>query len=225
MLSPRNRRAPPSRISRARPSSPQIIETLVYVTLALMISWPIALGAVVVGFAILTLLARFVRMTRRSGKRQTGLMRAVVTRMTDVLYGVKPLKAMAREPLLGHVMERETHALNQVLRREVWSKEVLKALQEPLVITALALGLYLALTYWSLPLTSLLMLGLLFNRSINGLNKIQRQYQEMVASESALWSLRSTIERSENAREVIHGDPPSAPYPRDYLARRPFFLR
>ena len=104
-------------------------------------------------------------------------------------------------------MERETHALNQVLRREVWSKEVLKALQEPLVITALALGLYLALTYWSLPLTSLLMLGLLFNRSINGLNKIQRQYQKMVASESALWSLRSTIERSENAREVIHGLP------------------
>lgn len=185
----------------------QIIETLVYVTLALMISWPVALGAMVVGFAILTLLARFVRMTRRSGKRQTGLMRAVVARMTDVLYGVKPLKAMARESLLGHIMERETHDLNQVLRREVWSKEVLKALQEPLVVTALALGLYLALTYWSLPLTSLLMLGLLFNRSINSLNKIQRQYQEMLASESALWSLRSTIERSENAREVIHGIP------------------
>jgi ATP-binding cassette subfamily C protein len=52
-------------------------------------------------------------------------------------------------------------------------------------------------------------LGLLFNRSINSLNKIQRQYQEMVASESALWSLRSTIERSENAREVIHGTSPS----------------
>jgi ATP-binding cassette, subfamily C, bacterial len=186
----------------------QIIETLVYAALALMISWPVALGAAVVGFAILNLLARFVRVTRRSGKRQTGLMRAVVSRMTDVLYGVKPIKAMARESLLGHFMERETHALNHVLRREVWSKEVLKALQEPLVIMALALGLYLGLTYWSLPLTSLLMLGLLFNRSLKSLNKIQRQYQELVASESALWSLRSTIERSENAREVIHGTPP-----------------
>jgi ATP-binding cassette subfamily C protein len=186
----------------------QIIETLVYATLALMISWPVALGAAVVGFAILTLLARFVRMTRRSGKRQTGLMRAVVSRITDVLYGVKPLKAMARESLLGHIMERETYTLNQVLRREVWSKEVLKALQEPLVVMALALGLYLALTYWSLPLTSLLMLGLLFNRSINSLNKIQRQYQQMVASESALWSLRSTIERSEKAQEVLQGRVP-----------------
>ena len=86
----------------------QIIETLVYVTLALMISWPIALGAVVVGFAILTLLARFVRMTRRSGKRQTGLMRAVVTRMTDVLYGVKPLKAMANRSWATSWSEKPT---------------------------------------------------------------------------------------------------------------------
>jgi ATP-binding cassette subfamily C protein len=132
-------------------------------------------------------------------------LKAVLAQLTDVLFAVKPIKAMARETLIGPLLEKETHLLNHAFQREVLSKETLRALQEPLVVSSLAGGLYFALTRWALPLDSLILLAVLFGQLLGSLNKIQKQYQALVSYESAFWSLQETIERSEREREVSHG--------------------
>ena len=180
-----------------------VLETLLYLGIAATISWQVTLSAAIVGLLIVGGLGGFVRMTRRAGKRQTLLLKALLARLTDVLYAVKPLKAMAREGLISHLLEKETRQLNRVLRRDVFSKETVKALQEPLVVSALAGGLYVTLTYWALPLNSLILMALLFGRTLSSLNKVQKQYQQMVAGESAFWSLRETIARAEAEREEL----------------------
>jgi ATP-binding cassette subfamily C protein len=185
----------------------QTLETLLYLTIAATVSWQVTLSAALVGLLIVGGLGRFVRMTRRAGKRQTSLLKALLARLTDVLFAVKPLKAMAREDLIGHLLEKETRQLNRALQRDVFSKEAVKALQEPLVVTALAGGLYIALTYWALPLNSLILMALLFGRALSSLNKVQKQYQQMVAGESAFWSLRETIARAEAEREELPPGP------------------
>jgi ATP-binding cassette, subfamily C, bacterial len=181
----------------------QLLETLLYLTIAATVSWQVTLSAALVGLLIVGGLGGFVRMTRRAGKRQTSLLKALLARLTDVLFAVKPLKAMAREHLIGDLLEKETHQLNRALQRDVFSKEAVKALQEPLVVTALAGGLYIALAYWALPLNSLILMALLFGRALSSLNKVQKQYQQMVAGESAFWSLRATITRAEAEREEL----------------------
>ena len=180
-----------------------VLEALLYLSIAATVSWQVTLSAMVVGLLIVGSLGSFVRMTRRAGRRQTSLLKALLARLTDVLYAVKPLKAMAREGLIGHLLEKETRQLNRALRREMFSKEVVKAVQEPLVVTALAGGLYVTLTYWALPLNSLILMGLLFARVLGSLNKVQKQYQQMVTGESAFWSLRQTIARAEAEREEL----------------------
>jgi ATP-binding cassette subfamily C protein len=73
------------------------------------------------------------------------------------------------------------------------------------VVASLAGGLYIALTRWALPLDSLILLAVLFGNLLNSLNKMQKQYQQMVSYESAFWSIRATIDQSERERQVTQG--------------------
>jgi ATP-binding cassette, subfamily C, bacterial len=185
------------------------IQTLLYTLLALAISWQGTLGAVLVGVLLVYVFSYLVRMTRKAGARQTNILKALLSQLTDVLYAVKPFKAMAREPLVSQLLEGETQRLNRAFQRDIFSKETLRALQDPLVIIVLTGGLYVALTRWALPLDVILAMALLFERTLSSVNKMQRQYQSLVSCESAFWSLRATITQSEAVREVIHtGTPP-----------------
>ena len=181
------------------------IQTILYLSLACAVSWQATLGAAGFGLIIMLGLSRLVHISRRAGNRQTQLLKTMLGRLTDVLYAVKPLKAMARETLIAPLLEKETQRLNKALRREVLSREVLRALQEPLVMIALTGGLYLALTHWSLSLETVVALALLFERTLRSLNKVQRQYQRMAARESAYWSLQDTISKSEHECETLSG--------------------
>lgn len=195
-----------------------LIQALLYVLLAALISWRVALAAMAVGLVIAAVLGRLVRMARRAGRRQTKLLKTLLERLTDVLYTVKPLKAIAREALVGPLLETETRRLHRALQREVWSKEALSALQEPLVVIALVAGVYVAMRYWQASLDTVLMLMLLFERTLKSLNKVQKEYQRLVACESAWWSLQDTIARTQAAQE--HAQAGNAPVLRREIALR-----
>jgi ATP-binding cassette subfamily C protein len=182
-----------------------IVEAVLYTSLAIAVSWQATLVAMGVGVLIAYVLNHLVRRSRRAGAQQTKLLKTVLAQLTDVLYAVKPLKAMARESLIGPLLEGETQRLNRAFQREVLSKEMLRALQEPLVVASLAGGLYIALTCWALPLDSLILLAVLFGNLLNSLNKVQKQYQQMVSYESAFWSIRATIDQSERERQTTQG--------------------
>jgi ATP-binding cassette subfamily C protein len=181
------------------------LQALLYTAIALAISWQAALAALAAGAVTSAVLQRLVGAARRAGKRQAQLLKASLRRLMDTLQAVKPLKAMARESLMGPLLERETRGLDRALRGEVMSKEGLKALQEPMLVTMLGLGLWAAVRWWSLPLATLLMLALLFQRTLNALNKVQREYQAMQARVAAYQSLVDTIRRAESEPDAAGG--------------------
>jgi len=183
----------------------QLIQTVLYLSLAAAVSWQTTLAATFVGLGTVGALSGLVRKTKRAGVRQTDLMRTLIARMTDVLYAVKPLKAMGREPLIAPLLEHETESLNRALRRQVLSKEAVRALQEPLLVVSLTGGLYVATTFWDIAVDSVIMLSLVFARALFSLQKSQKQYQAMAACESAFWSLQKTIDESERQGETVTG--------------------
>ena len=187
------------------------IQTALYTALAFAVSWPVTLGAAGLGLAIVGVLSRLVRMSRRAGARQTRLLKTLLGRLTDALSAVKPLKAMARETLLGPVLEKETRRLNKALRREVLSREALRALQEPLIVAVLTAGLYLALSGSALSVDRLGILAVLFERTLRSLSKVQRQYQHLAAQESAYWSLHERIDQARMECEAAQPGPQDTP--------------
>ncbi|MCP3984640.1 MAG: ABC transporter ATP-binding protein [bacterium] len=182
-----------------------VLQATLYTGIAFMVSWKATLGAVALGGLSSWALGGLVRASRRAGNRQTELLKTSVAHLTDALHAVKPLRAMAREALLGPLLGREARHLDRALRGEVLSKEGLKALQEPIIVSGLAGGLYVATTSWGMALSSLLMLALLFGRTLASVGKAQKELQSMAARESAYWSLRETIDQALAEPEQPHG--------------------
>jgi ATP-binding cassette subfamily C protein len=178
-----------------------LLQTCIYTTVAALVSWKATLASLGAGGAILFASHFLVKMSRRAGKRQTNLMKELSTHLADALQSVKPLKAMAREDLAGAVLTTETSKLNRALQKAVFSKAALAAIQEPMFAMVMAAGIFVALVHWQVPLTTILVLVLLLVRVLSYLGKTQKEYQKMLADESAFWSLRHTIEEAEQAAE------------------------
>ncbi len=178
-----------------------VFQGVVYLGLALAVSWEATAASLVAGALLLAVLHRLVRVARKAGARQTALLRSLLSYLTDVLGAVKPLKAMGRDDAADALLRQDTGRLNRAMRREVISREGLRALQEPMLAALAALGLYLALVHWGLSLASVMVLVFLLVRLLGLLNKMQRRYQQFATQESAYWALQAAISRARAAAE------------------------
>ncbi len=183
----------------------QIITAMVYTVVALMISWPVTLGALVLSALVLGGLNLLVRVAGRAGRKQTGLLRNMLSVMTDQLAAIKPLKAMAREDQFDTLLSGQTEQLNSALRKQVISKEAMKALQEAMLVVLAAIGLYVMLVRLDMPLSAVMILIFLLARITAFLSKAQRAWQHMAIAESAFWSLNESIEDARAERESNSG--------------------
>jgi ATP-binding cassette subfamily C protein len=179
-----------------------LIQTIVFAGAAFFVTWQGALLSLAGGGIVLFGLRRLVRMTHHAGTRQTQLLKSLLTRLADSLQSVKPLKAMAREELVGSLLGSESKRLNHALRQDVISTEALSAAQDLTMGLIIVSGLYVALIQWKLPFNAVLVMILVLARSLASLGKTQRQYQKMKSQESAFWSLQTLIEDTSRARET-----------------------
>jgi ATP-binding cassette subfamily C protein len=199
----------PQRSSKAFLSATQmavlLIQAIVYVGVALLVSWQATLVTLGVGLLILYGLGHWVRKARQAGLKQTNLLKSLLARLTDVLHSIKPLKAMGRENLAESVLMKETKRLNKALKKQVIVKEALRASQEATRTIFLAAGLYVALMVWQLPFTTVMMLMFLMGRFLMQIGKVQSEYQQLATLDSAYWSLRKTIAAAEEHCEPVLG--------------------
>ena len=181
------------------------IQALVYGTMAFLVSWEATLASLAAAIVIFYVLKPFIKKARLAGHRQTKLLKSLLSLLTDTLQSIKPLKAMARENVSDFLLEKKTTGLNKALQKQVLNKELLKASQEQLVTIVLAIGLYVMMMYWQMPLASILVLILLVSKLLKQLSKVQNRYQEMAIFESAYWSIKAIIDAMAAERESLAG--------------------
>jgi len=171
-----------------------MVTCFVYAVVALMISWKASVVAFAAGCLLMVLLNRLIRKAKKAGRQETSLMQSLLSRLTDCLQSVKPLKAMGREQLAEKMLEKDTLKLNKALRKQVYSKAILKSLQEPFLILIIVAGLYATLVLWNYELPSVMVMVFLLARLLGEFGKMQRKLQEMSTCESAFWSLQQKID-------------------------------
>ena len=176
------------------------IQTVAYSAVALAVSWEATLAYVAAALVIAIGLHTLVRAARRAGKRSTKMLSRLMAGLVDSLQSVKPLKAMGRQDLADGVVAAQTMELNAATRRQVIAKEGRKAIQQPVIAIMVALGTWVGLEVWNLPMANVLVLMILLSRVLNNFGKVQGEYQELVSCESYYWSLRATLDEAE--REV-----------------------
>lgn len=178
-----------------------MVTATVYAVVALLISWQVSIAAFAAGGLLMVLLNRLVQKTKKAGRQETSLLQSLLSHLTDCLQSVKPLKAMGREQLAVNMLEADTVKLNKALRRQVYSKAVLKSMQEPILILLIVTGLYVSLVLWKYELPTVMMLVFLVARLFGDQAKLQRKLQEMAVCESAFWSLRKKIDDAARQKE------------------------
>jgi ATP-binding cassette subfamily C protein len=182
-----------------------LMHTVVYATIALIIAWQETLITLGAGVLILSVLRRLVTKAKMAGKHQTTILKSVLALLTDTLQSIKPLRAMSRENMAILVLQRDTKRLNEALQQEVFSKEALKALQEPMITIFFTFVLYVAMVWWKIPLATVLVMVFMLVKILKTLQRAQKEYQSMVIAESAYWSLLSKIKETEKEKETYIG--------------------
>ena len=177
------------------------IQLVMYLTLSIAIFWEVSLVAFIVGVVGMVALSRIIVMSRRAGKSQTELQKSFMTRLLQELDGMKALKAMAREGSMGFLIEGDIRGLNRAHRTLVVSREALTESHEVIRAFAVAGGLYVFVAVLSQPVDGLLVLAVLFVRTLQKVGLLQSHYQTVAANQPAFAFLRSTIAAAERARE------------------------
>ena len=185
------------------------IQTVIYLVVAFAVSWKLATASLIVGALILAALHFFVRMAEKAGRRGIKRARELVTRLSDAIVGIKPLKAMAREDEFARLFHKKIDQIRAATQREIVSKNLLNNLQEPLLMVMLAGGFYVLVTFMGMPVATVLVMGILLQRTVNTIGKLQTQYQEAIASESAYQSVRRMTDEAQQAREPSFGSRPA----------------
>lgn len=184
------------------------VQVAIYTILALLVSWQIAIFAVIGGLVIVVALGRLIAMSRDAGASQTHLMKSLVARLIDALQGIKPIKAMGQETSVQPLLESEARELNEAQEQTVLATETLKAAQEPILVVLLAAALYIALSFGDLSFGTVLVMAFLFYRLAGRISLLQIEYQTIASHESSFWSLRASIDQALRERETYRGTRP-----------------
>jgi ATP-binding cassette subfamily C protein len=186
------------------------IETLVYLVVAMLVSWGATLICLAAGVGVWAVSHRFVKISRYAGTGQTRSYRTLLASLTDILLSIKTLKSMGRERSAEALVAQESNDLRRDLRREVLGNAGLDAAQEPLYTLVIVVGIYLALVQFEMKLATVTFLTLVLARLLKRGSKVQKEYQRMITCESAYWSLQETIDDARRQAEREGGDPPPA---------------
>jgi len=184
------------------------VESLVYFSVALMVSWRATILCLVAGLAVWGVSHYFVKISQFAGAGQTRGYRTLLGSLTDILMSIKSLKSMGRERAAEALVARQSQELRSDLRREVLGNSGLDAAQEPLYTLVIVLGIYLALVQFSVDLATVTFLTLVLARLLKRGSRVQKEYQRMITSESAYWALQETIAEAVRHAEAAEGTLP-----------------
>ena len=181
----------------------QSVQAVVYLLIATLVSWQLALFTLAVSAIMLGSLHRFLLAAKRSARAQQNLLGVVLARLTDVLVGIKPMKAMNRQARFALLFDRDLKDIRQAMRRQVMAKNVNKSLQEPILAICLALGIFFALKVLNLPISEVIVMSLLLAKTVLVVGKAQQELQNFYANQHGLTSIREVIGETVDQHETL----------------------
>ena len=182
-----------------------LIPATMFVGLSFILSWKVALIAVVFAAFMIIVLRRFVSIARRAGEQQMSALQTLNSRLVDALQGIKPLKAMARQDNVATLLEADIRQLAVGYRLSVTAKQAITNIQEALIVIAIALGVVLAIRFSDQSISGLILLAVLFHRTATNIGRFQGSYQTLAANAPFFWAIRNRYLEAETAREIDTG--------------------
>lgn len=181
------------------------LEAAVYLIVGFFVSWQLSLVSLTIGLLISAALGRYVKQARRAGKKDAGQTNELSSLLSEAFLGIKSLKAMERQADYVALISRTIRRLRKTMRQKVISKEKLMNAQEPLLVIFLAGGFYVLIDIFDVPIAQLLVMGVILQRTVKTLNKLQQQYQLSAEMEGSYDLIDEMVKKSAEQAEERGG--------------------
>ena len=178
-----------------------IFHVAIFTGAALLVNLDIALWTLVVAAIMLVILNKFIGIAKRAGEKAAVANKGLNRVLLDSLQGIKPLKSMGLEKFMVPLLEEEVSNLRVAQRNQVIAKYSLGDLREPIIVGFIAIGLYVFVVYAGVEIANLLVMAIIFHRSLTAVGLLQQNYQQIKVTESYFRSLWKRIQESNDARE------------------------
>jgi ATP-binding cassette, subfamily C, bacterial len=182
-----------------------VVQVSLYLLCAFALAWDVALLMLVAGGVIVAVHLPLTRRAHEASREQTALQRSLNVRLTDVVAGLKAVKAMGREAYVLPQVAADVEALRAAQERQVGAVELSSAMREPLAVVLLAVTLLVALEARGTAFGTVLVVGLLFMRLAGRVAQAQAQFQEIAIGAPAFEALTRSIREVSAAREPTGG--------------------
>jgi ATP-binding cassette subfamily C protein len=179
----------------------EMIQVITYMVVVTLFSWQLGLLSLAVGLLMVLTLNRFVAMAKRAARKQKKRVSALVGALTDLLVGIKPMKAMGRHARFKELFERDAEAIRRAQRRQSFARDTNKALQEPILAIFIAVGVYVTIGMLALPPGQVIVMALLLARTVSSIGKAQQQLQSVRLSQAGFNAISDSIEIARAMRE------------------------
>ncbi|TDU31868.1 ATP-binding cassette subfamily C protein [Panacagrimonas perspica] len=181
----------------------QALQALVYLMVALLASWKLALVAILISGVMIASLNRLLVSAKQNARTQMRMLRGLLARLTDVLIGIKPMKAMSRQARFSLLFQRDLAVMKKASRRQVFAKHLNKVLQEPILGIFLVAGLYVALKTLQMPIGEVIMLSLLLVKIVSTVGKAQQELHNLHSHGGGFESVHGAILEARAAQEDL----------------------
>ncbi|VUX46079.1 ABC transporter protein [Candidatus Defluviicoccus seviourii] len=185
------------------------IQALIFIVVSLIVSWKLSLMAIAFGVGMAAALHYLVRQAKEAGRRETKRSRELLTFITDAFNSIKPLKAMDKQGHFAQLCESKNQALNQALRKQIYSQEARRNLEEIITVVCLGAAFYAAVTVWGYPPAEVLIVGVLLSQTTRNIGRIQDNLQKAVVNQSPYRAVRKLIATASAAEEHTGGTLPA----------------
>jgi ATP-binding cassette subfamily C protein len=181
------------------------VQATMYAIVGILVNPKIALVGLGFGLLVSLVTTKLVRITRKAGFKQTDSTATLTVLMVDMLNNIKPLKTMERYETMLASLAGTLRRLKRSLVTRQLSMHGLNQLSDALVAIIVAGGVYLANTYWKIPLPELAVSGMIFYQIITSIAKIQKFMVIATQVESAYLRTTELIELAEQHKEQLTG--------------------
>ncbi|HUQ35886.1 MAG TPA: ABC transporter ATP-binding protein [Aestuariivirga sp.] len=182
-----------------------IVQLLAYAAVAVFIDWRIALLGGVAGAILYLAMNSLLRISKRSGYKQTDRVSNLTVDMVDMLNNIKALKSMDRYGLMVLGLSGLLKRIKRSLIAIQLAKQGVTQGSDALVALMTGVGAYAAYTYLHASLPELMVTGIVFFQIVSNLTKLQKQLQAAVVIESSYVRTAELIARAEAQKESHSG--------------------
>lgn len=183
----------------------ELIQVITYSLVVFLFSWKLGLLSLGVGLLMVLTLNRFITAGKKAARKQKKRISSMVGGLTDLLVGIKPMKAMGRHARFQALFERDAEKIRQAQQKQSFARETNKALQEPILAICLAGGLYFTIGVMQQSPGQVVVMALLLARTVSTIGKAQQAFQNVRLTQAGFNAIFNTIENARAMREASHG--------------------